>query len=267
MMEPLIKITDIEEDLKKEDLVSDLLLSSSEKFNFVLPDLGKVTLTENTEEKSEEDEGKISMSEQHKETGYEGNKSFIKKHSPSKTVFNLIYPYFTKFAPFNKSFYKPMNTKYNRNQNMPGKRKDQRTPARKPTNLLSNIVRNSLNLLNLGPKLSQPNRKHTKPFTYSYNIPSRTAGTANKFEHGPNIKQKFDFSPDTEEMFEYAPFTEGKLENRPNFEEKFDINNLPFLPASIPIDQMSQEFLLAHLVLLSIPLLFTGIMGIEFEDG
>ena len=52
VMEPLIKITDIEEDIKKEDMVSDLLLSSSEKFNFVLPDFGKVTLTENTDENS-----------------------------------------------------------------------------------------------------------------------------------------------------------------------------------------------------------------------
>ena len=108
---------------------------------------------------------------------------------------------------------------------MPVKRKDQTTAARKPMNLLSKIVRNSLNLLNLSPKYSQPTRKHTKPFKTTHDIPRRTALTTNKFEKDPNIKEKFDLSQDKEEMFVSGPLTEKKFEYGPNVKEKFDINN------------------------------------------
>ena len=224
VLEPPLDMADIVEGLKKVEQRyiatnsgNQLSESSSNKFNFVLPDLGEAILI---------------STEQHK-TDDEGSNSLVKKHSLSHIAVDSKYPYFTKFPPFNKSFYKPRKFTLHRNRKIPIRRYDPKPLKRKPINILSKFVENSLNLLNLqGPKRRKPTRKHTSQ--HINREPSHEPITTNRYESGQTIT------------------------------EKFDINKNPFLPTSIPLDQMSQEFLLAHLVLVSIPLLFTGRLTFPF---
>ena len=116
---------------------------------------------------------------------------------------------------------------------------------RKPINLLGRIVENTLNLLSLGPKLPIPIRKQMQQFAYTdtFSIPNKDFVTTNTVVNKvPFVKEKF-FSND-------PPFLKPVNTGRPQIQ----------LPSfEIPLNLLSQEFLLAHLVLVSIPLLFTGI--------
>jgi hypothetical protein len=235
-LEPPVDLADIEKVHKKveqeyvtSNTGNQFSESSSNKFSFVLPDLGEAMLTNTDQVDIQEIGGKSGVTVSKLENkDHEGSNFLVKKHSLSNIAIDSKYPYFTKFPPFNKSFYKPRKLTLHRIRKIPIRLNDfKRPPKRKPINILSNFVENSLSLLNLGPKWIKPRRKNTEKYFK----------TANGFESGPTIKEKFDVKQ--------TPFLSS-------------IKKSPFLPNSIPLDQMSQEFMLAHLVLVSIPLLFTG---------
>ena len=234
--EPPTNINDIEAAVEKEIDEIDIdnaheesLKTSSKKFHFILPNLGEVILTN---QEQQED-----FMKKKEESNKEENKLLLKKHSLSHIAGNSKYPYFTKFPPFNKSFYKPQNLQRHTSKDHK-RRNDQRPTKRKPINILSNIVTNSLSLFKQGPRWSKPI--------------SMFQGTQTKKLQSPGA------------------ITITKFKNDENVDEKFDIKRIPFHSnhphhphSNILTGQMSQEFLLAHLVLVSIPLLFTGIRSMR----
>ena len=144
----------------------------------------------------------------------------MKKHSPPQSGTNLKYPYFTNFPPFNRSFYKPKTIQIRRNRYPFIKKNVNRK------NYLHSSERKPLNILR-------------KIVTNSIRL----------------------FNPQKKKFKSSFPKTKNE-----NIKEKFDISQLPHLPIIpdsniFPLGNsqvLSQEYIVTHLVLVSIPLLFTG---------
>jgi len=175
--------------------------------NFVLPNLGETILMSNNA-KDDPSINHFVMKSAASGVNPMEEKAFTKKHSLN---FGTRYPYFTRYPPYNKSFYKPVRSKFfdDKAPYKPLRKNFNQPPMKKPVNFLENVVHKSIHLLNQ----SIPSQRKNKP-TINTN--------------------------DFDEIF-YTPDIHSFTQKTP-----------------LSIDEMSQEFLLAHLVLVSIPLLFTG---------
>lgn len=258
----------------------------------ILNNIGQIEVNNNITNRKGQIFDKHSVGRKYKE------KAPIKKkpHQLSKVI-NTRYPYFTHFPPFDKPFYKPMNSnpkpKKMHIKSIHRRRKPlsiftkivstistlirprnyyryvakKRLPIRKQTKIHegrrklskgreteTHKEQNKLQLRNLQSQNKLPIRKEIKPHNVQMKLSVRKETKSHqKLSKHNNVQHKSDTKK--------VPIFKT-INNRNHHHEYTPSNSLPFLhihpPQITRIAPKHPEYLLVHILLISIPLLFAG---------